>query len=239
MRKRKKNKLAIFFFLAIAAFVGMAVFLSPLFAIRQIDILGNEPQLYHEILYTAGITPGQNILTFRASSVRAKINSLPYIKETSIVREFPDKVSIHVTQRVPIAKLRLAGGTYLLIDDSGMVMAAFARPIYALPVAVGIDIANFAIGDYLDVGENLVFRNLLLLSDAFNRHDFFPDVVDMSNPLDISFLSGNMRVYFGDVEDADRKIRYIAAIKEQFNVTHPGVLYIRDVNRQPRFVPLR
>jgi len=239
-RKRKKRNAvapAVLVLLVVLAYITL---ISPLFEIRQIDVVGNSAVCIDDIKRLAELETGQNILAFSASSVRNQINSLAFIREANVVREFPDRIVISVTERTPVANVRVAGSsTYLLIDDTGMVLNVAVRAVPGLPVTIGLCFANFAIGEYLYVEDDFVFRNILQLSRVFRRYDFFPDVLDMSDTFDIVLHAGNFNILFGGVSDADRKVQYIVAITEQFVTEGRGFIDIRDINQRPRFGLIR
>ena len=239
-KSHKKKGFIILFVFTITSFLAVALLLSPLFQIRQIEIVGNSAISNEEILEHAQLETGQNMLAFNAGTVHSQINRLPFVRSVNIVREFPDKVIITVSERTPIANIRVAhSATYLLIDDTGMVLESGSVPVPALPVAIGIDFASFAVGEYLDVENDLIFRDMLRLYRLFARYDFFPDTVDMSNPADIVFQTEMLNIFFGSMSDMDRKIQYLSAIKEQWSPEARGFIEIRDVNERPIFGLIR
>ncbi|MCL2574112.1 MAG: FtsQ-type POTRA domain-containing protein [Defluviitaleaceae bacterium] len=238
--KIRKKRFVTSLVVAMTVFVAVAILLSPLFAIRQIDIIGNSFLCAEDILGRTELETGQNMLAFSASTVEAQISELPYVREVEVLREFPDTIVISIAERVPVANIRVANSAiYLLIDDGGMVLESAAEPIHVLPVITGIDFANFAVGEYLDVEGESIFRDVLRLSRLFTRYSFFPDIVDMSNLADIVFHTDNLNILFGNMSDMDRKIQYISAIMEQFAVETRGFIDIRDINEHPRFGLIR
>ncbi|MDR2183209.1 MAG: FtsQ-type POTRA domain-containing protein [Clostridiales bacterium] len=237
---KKKKSFVVLFLFALLAFTAVAVLISPLFEIRQIEVVGNSTIATEDILGRAQLETGQNMLAFSANVVRAQINQLPFVSQVDVVREFPDRVIITVRERVPVANIRVAhSATYLLIDDGGMVLESGSTSAPALPVAIGVDFANFAVGEYLEVENDLVFRDMLRLYRLFTRYDFFPKTVDMSNPADIVFYTDNLSIFFGSMSDMDRKIQYISAIKARFSPEARGFIEIRDINERPRFGLIR
>ena len=237
---RKKKGFIILLVFAIASFLAVSALLSPLFAIRQIEIVGNSTISSEEILERARLETGQNMLAFNAGTVHSQINQLPFVQNVSIVREFPDKVIITVSERTPIANIRVAhSATYLLIDHVGMVLESNSAPVPALPVAIGIDFESFTVGEYLQVENSLIFRDMLRLYRLFARYDFFPDTVDMSNPADIVFQTEMLNIFFGSMSDMDRKVQYLSAIKEQWTPEARGFIEIRDINERPIFGLIR
>jgi len=238
-RRKKSLRLQ---FVIMAALVGFVVFglaISPLFEVRRIVISGTINLTDDEILATSGLGVGQNIFSFSRRNAAARIAEMPFVRDVTVSRQFPDNITINVTERLAIASVRVGNtGTYLLIDDSGMVLGTGdARS--DLLVVTGIEPTHFAVGSYLAVDNPAVFNNILYLSRVFRRYDFMPDVMDFSNPGDIVLHKWPLDILFGAVADADRKVQYIQAIIEQFPVTERGYIYIRDVNARPRFGLIR
>ena len=234
--KKQKKLLRCVIVLAVLAFLAMAILMSPLLEIRRIDVAGNSIVSDAEILRNAGFQTGQNMLSFSASHAESWIESIPYILDADITRQFPGDISIFVTERTAIANVRLSNtSTHLLVDEFGMVLETAARPLDGLLVAVGMDFSHFAVGEILIVDNPVVFDNIMQMSRLFRRYDFFPDVVDVSSPQDIVLHKGYTAIYFGDITDADRKIQYLQAITEQFPLGDRGYIHIRDINERPRF----
>jgi len=229
-------------FVIVAALVGFAAFgllISPLFEVRRIYIEGAIGLTDNEILATSGLDVGQNIFGFSARNTASQIAEIPFVRSATVTRQLPNNVTISVVERIAIASVRVGNtGTYLLIDDSGMVLNA-GTPRVGLPLVIGIEPTHFAIGSYLEVDNHSVFNNILYLSRVFRRYDFVPDVLDFSNPADIVLHKWPLDIMFGPVSDADRKVQYIQAIIEQFPVTERGYIYIRDINARPRFGLIR
>jgi len=241
-KDNKRKKSLRLQFVIVASLVGFVVFvlaISPLFEVRRIIVVGTINLTDDEILATSGLNVGQNIFSFSARNTASRIAEIPFVRSVTISRQFPDNLTINVTERIAIASVRVGNtGTYLIIDDSGMVLSAgLARP--GLLVVTGIEPTHFAVGNYLAVDNPAVFNNILYLTRVFRRYDFSPDAMDFSNPADIVLHKWPLDILFGPVADADRKVQYIQAIIEQFPVTERGYIYIRDVNSSPRFGLIR
>ena len=238
--KKQKKILRFVIVLAVLAFLAFAILMSPLFEINRIDIEGNRTISDVEILRASGLAVGQNLLAFSASTAEGWIEALPYVLSASVTRNFPDGLTITVTERTAVANVRLGNtSTHLLIDETGMVLETAPRPMEGQLTAIGIDFTHFAIGEYLVVDNPVVFDNILQMSRLFRRYDFFPDIVDISDPLDIVLHKGDTGIYFGDISDADRKIQYLQAISQQFPLGVRGYIEIRDINERPRFGLIR
>ena len=238
--KKQKKALRLVLCLGLLMFAALGVLLSPLFEIRQINIVGGNVLTEQEIIAASHLGLGQNIFAFSTRALTDRVSALPFAREAEVARELPGTVIISVTERLALANIRVGNtNTYLLIDDVGMVLSVDAAPRRGLPVVTGVELNHFALGEYLVVENSFVFDDILSLSRIFRRYDFFPEVVNMSDPFDIVLQLGNLDIIFGTAQDADRKVQYLRAISEQFPVGDRGYIYIRDVNERPRFVRMR
>jgi len=217
--------------LAFLVFLMVGVLLSPIFRITQIDIIGNNAISREDILAASQLAIGDNIFAFGASGAVGRIiDSSPYIRAAAIGRDLPGNITIQVQERVATANIRLASGnTYLLIDDTGMVLASSPQAVHHLPRITGLHFTSFSIGQYLQLDNTAVFNDILLLSRIFTIYDFFPDMVDFSNPRDIVMFKGPFDIAFGNMEDAQRKVRYLESIVRQ-SPLDVGFIDVSDPN---------
>ncbi|MDR2166721.1 MAG: FtsQ-type POTRA domain-containing protein [Clostridiales bacterium] len=235
--KKKRLSFRFFVILAVLAFALVGVMISPLFRVAEIEIYGNAVLTEAEILAAFELETGVNIFAFSTTRAAERVNALPYSRFVTVSRQLPDKITITMQEREPAANIRL-GAAYLLIDNAGMVLSTGQSPIRGLPIVTGINFANFAIGQYLQVEQNAVFGNILYLSRYFALYELNPDIVDFTNPRDIIMRAGNVEIDFGNMEDAPRKVRYLRAILDDLPEMgfDMGFIDIKDIsNNQPRF----
>ena len=235
----QKRRLSFKFIALLAVIFGAvaAVLLSPLFRIKEIDVYGNFVITKAEILSAAQIEEGMNIFSFSSYAAARRVDALPYARSVVIERHLPDRIVIQVVERVAIANISVAGSsTYLLIDDAGMVLRTGQTPAVHLPKIIGLNFLGFSVGEYLQVDSAGVFEDIVFLADIFAVYDFFPDVVDFSNPRDIVMYYENFEIDFGNMEEAQRKVRYLKGITDEPpHGMDRGIIDIRDVNNHPRF----
>jgi cell division protein FtsQ len=133
---------------AVAFVVGASVFVvlvsvlaasrSPLFALRQVDVRGQEHRSVREIVERAGVPTGTNIVWLDTAAVVRRLESDPWISSAVVTRSLPRTLQISVTERHPIAVLRddrdetfvAADGTWL-----GAAPAHTGLPAIELPPA--------------------------------------------------------------------------------------------------------
>lgn len=109
------------------------------FVVRQVDIDGavNQPRLsiYREVLDGGS----DSMMLADLPAIRARLLELPWVKDASIQRRWPDRLDIRIVERKPAA-LWQHKGRLRLIDAEGVVLpAADLEPFAALPLLVGAD----------------------------------------------------------------------------------------------------
>ena len=236
IKRRTKKKISfkiiiILFLFFLACFIAM---FSPLFRISQIEILGNINISREDILEASALTTGSNIFAFNARHAVSNITSLPYVYAASIERDLPDNIIIRIHEREAVANIRILDtSTYLLIDKVGVILEANQRPIGSLPTIIGLDVDAFSLGEALQTDNPATFDNILELSSFFALYRFFPDVVNFSNQRDITINYNNFEIAFGNMEDAQRKVRYLSGIV-QAQPLDRGFIDMRDLETHPR-----
>jgi cell division protein FtsQ len=76
----------------------------------------------HTIVDASGLEPGQRILWVRMSAAERRIEKIPGVADAVAERMLPGTVVIHITERVPLA--RLDGAPQLFVDADGVMFPA-------------------------------------------------------------------------------------------------------------------
>lgn len=106
-------------------------------AIETIKIAGANRVSEEDIHDLAGIEEGDNILSFREGVVAGKIRRNPWIKDVDISRGLPSTVTIEVTEREPLALVKL--DAMYVMDASGVVFKKYSpEDGLDLPVITGL-----------------------------------------------------------------------------------------------------
>lgn len=136
---------------------------SPRFAIRTIEVSGNERRGASQIVKRAGLEAGKNIFMVDEESAGRALANDPWIESAEVVRDLPNRVTITVIERSPRA-LAVVEGELFLADERGELFKNFAPGDPSdMPVLTGITAAELAKDRE---GSVLRFRRALdLLSD--------------------------------------------------------------------------
>lgn len=92
---------------------------SPYFIIKEIEVGGNTKLSKTEILEIAGVNVGDNLFAIDADDIENGIISNPWIYEVKVERGFPDRLSIKIKERKPIAFINL--DVLCFVDETGTI----------------------------------------------------------------------------------------------------------------------
>lgn len=106
---------------------------DPRFAFERATVSGEARTPLSDILYAAGFEKGMNVWLLDTSAAAKRIEALPWIDTATINRAWPNRVSVRVTERQAVVRLRLPAVSAeepmpaeALIDASGRVLAIAA-----------------------------------------------------------------------------------------------------------------
>jgi cell division septal protein FtsQ len=94
---------------------------TPLLTLQETTIEGCQKTSEKDILSMAQLNRQRNILSIDLAELRRKVEANPWIERAEIRRIFPDRISIKITERKPVAIILLDRLYY--IDAQGVIFA--------------------------------------------------------------------------------------------------------------------
>ncbi len=150
LEARKKRKKIFITLLCITVFV-IALFLSPLFNIRSIEVVGTEKLTPDYVTEKAGLTTGIHITRVDLKEVESRLSKTPCISSPRVSYVFPNSLKITITEKMPVVYYGFADG-YVGINADGVVTDIVQDRTITLPVAEGITLTSYAIGERPSTG---------------------------------------------------------------------------------------
>lgn len=92
------------------------------FAADDIRITGLVHQEPETLLFAIGVAPGSSLVGFDASRARALLENLDWVAQAKVLRKYPNRLDIVVTERQPFAIWQRDGAHYV-IDQTGTAMS--------------------------------------------------------------------------------------------------------------------
>lgn len=123
-------------------------------AIQKIEITGQSETSEVDIIHALGIGPFPSLVTFDVGGGRAGIEALPWVKQTTIKKLYPDTLQVSVVERRPFA-IWQHDDKIALVDHDGAIITDDVGEDYAkLPFVVGEGAAARA-GEYAELIANV------------------------------------------------------------------------------------
>ena len=147
-RKPRRNRiwLGVLLSLGVALVIGMIV-RGVVFTVRAAQVSGNVERTDEQILKTAGISLGQNMFSLDAENVARRVNGDHYLQFERLRMDWPDGVTLFVTERTPVAYANAYGMLYILAADGTVLENSDdIDNLPELPMVQGFQEGNIVVG---------------------------------------------------------------------------------------------
>lgn len=226
--------------LCLALICVVLIFMSPLFAVKNIVVNPGEYLKAEAVLKAVGFSRGDNIFSIDISSAVKSVEKLDRVGSCSIFRTLPGKVTITVNDKVESGYIKVDSG-YAGIDEMGKVMIVANAPDQKAPVISGIKAGEAIRGEYIrsedkNAKEKMDF--LIRLLGSLKEHSITSHIktINLADLGDVSLeMTNSTVVELGhDGKDSKDKVEYkIAHLKAILDKDYPksGVIIdIRDTD---------
>ncbi len=196
--------------------VGIYVALSPLFNIKDINIIGNSKVSKEEIISLSELKTGENTFKVLKKNIKNKVKANAYIENVKIRRKLPDKVEIIVVERVATYMIPFAN-SYIYINNQGYMLEITSQKA-EMPAIVGISTPE----EELHEGQRLISEDLVKLGEVLQIMESANanELVDLITKIDISnrqdyiltLEEEKKAIHLGDVSNLSTKMAYVKKI---------------------------
>jgi len=138
-RRRRTRWRAAFFALAglaIVGGVGWALLGNRLLVVRSVTVTGTHLLAPAQVIAAADVSPGTPLLSVDVGAVTRRVEAINLVASATVRKDWPDRLVITVTERVPAMAVKMAGGGYDLVDPTGVLVHYTKAKPAALPVFV-------------------------------------------------------------------------------------------------------
>jgi len=118
----------------ILAAVAWALLGGRLFVVRSISVTGTHLVTRAQVIAAADVPLGTPLLNVNAGAVAERVEAIRQVASATVTRDWPDHLSITVTERVPVIAIKMAGGGYDLADGTGVIVRWTRAKPDGLPV---------------------------------------------------------------------------------------------------------
>ena len=201
------------------------VFENPDYAISEIKFVTDGTLTREQVLRSGDLSEGRNIFLVNLGKARTAIEAMPQIENAEVTRTLPNRLSITVTERRPIAWVvatadedPTVSDRAFLIDGRGVLMKTKAKleEYLHFPVISGVETGNLVPGQRVTTSEMQAALELIRLTSESTR--FQARHVDLSKGYCLVVTAhSHAKVTFG-LERIDAQLsrlhRYLARAAE-------------------------
>ncbi len=139
-----------------------------------------------DVLPVFGEDIGRNIFFVPLSERRRQLESIPWVQQATVMRFLPDRLSVSIVERTPVAFVR-QGSQVELADADGVILsmppAMMAQHHYSFPVITGIDAKDSLASRRARMA---VYQRFIAELDQNNQHlTEQVSEIDLSDPDDL------------------------------------------------------
>ena len=239
-RKRKKRIKRIKLFVKLFLFVGIIAggitfaLTSPIFNIKDINVINNITIPSDTIVSLSGLKPEENIFKFYKGDVINKIKENPYVESVEIHRKLPSTIEIDVTERVATYNVDYMG-KYAYINTQGYILE-ISDDSRGMPIIQGATTSEDEIvpGNRLNENDLRRLEVVIRIMNAAKDSGLDGQVtsIDISNENEYSIYLNDEKktVHLGDTSNLSNKMLYIQAIIEQEKGKEGEIFVNGDIN---------
>ncbi len=107
------------------------------FRISEVALAGERELDRQKILDVAGITESSSLVFLDAAQTRARLLSNPWIAQATVLKLYPGRLRIEITERKPFALWQKDGRVSLIAEDGTVLETFVPQRFAALPMVVG------------------------------------------------------------------------------------------------------
>ncbi|MGE3622864.1 MAG: cell division protein FtsQ/DivIB [Bdellovibrionales bacterium] len=122
-----------------AAEAGLRLTQKAQFSIKDVVLEGRKQTSKDDIFDALGANSGAAILDFDPDAAQARIAKLPWVASVTVERRLPDRIIVHLTERVPMARWQHLSRTVIIDSEGKELPEAKLEQFSNLPLVVGPD----------------------------------------------------------------------------------------------------
>ena len=209
---------------------------SPIFYIKDIQVLNNNYVSSDTITSLSGLKKDENIFKFNKIKVINNIKQNAYMENVKISRKLPNKIEINVEERVATYSVDYMG-KYAYINTQGYILE-ISEDSKSMPIIQGISTEENEVveGNRLNTEDLQKLEDIIKIMDVATENNLNEKVTSIDitkkNEYSLYLESEQKRIYLGDTSNLSTKILYAMAIIEK-EASKAGSVYVNgDFNNK-------
>lgn len=223
--KKKKSKKAgiiavVVIIAVITAFLG--VYFG--FEVHEITYVGNEHYSDEEMTQRIFGENRPNAVFYTLLGDKDK--EIPFVEKYDVEVDWPHRFYITVYEKAITGYIRYMGCN-MYFDREGIVVESSTEEYADVPEIIGLNYRSIVLGSQLDVGNEKVFRQILDLTQSFDKYQLGVQKVYFDASYNVVLYMGDVKVYLGNASDYTDKLFELKQMLPHFDGLK-GTLYMQD-----------
>ena len=143
--------------------------------------------------------------------------------------QWPKKMYITVYEKSVIGYIRYMGCN-MFFDKDGIVVESSTESYDKVPEIIGLKFNSIVLGSKLDVGDDDIFRQILDLTQSFDKYDLDVSKVYFDSSDNLILYIEEVKVYLGNSDDYTDKLFELKQMETKFSGLK-GTLYMQDYTK--------
>ncbi len=229
--KRLRRRNMLFGLAGVVLLVAVCLF-TPLFAISEISVSGNEVLSADEVIAASGIKRGDNLFRINSGKAREKINRLGYVEQVEIKRKFLARVKIEIVEANEIAYLAFAGNNVGITRDLKVTSIVKGKDFKsAKPVISGYPVKKVEKGETVIPKKQSKEEILKTFITSLEENKLMSklkkiDISDEDNLMAV--LNTDTKIILGDEEQISYKLKCVNAVMSELGEIRGGKINASD-----------
>ena len=188
---------------ALLATAAWLVLGSDVLGVRTVAVSGNTITNTDDVRRLAELPTGTPLARVDLEGVATRVAGLPAVKTVKVAREWPNTVSVQITERSPLFAIETPGG-YWIADDQGVVFKSSAD-------ADGLMVASVSNGDPRLIRDLGTVLSALPAGLRSRVDKVGADTVDSI----VLYLPGGNRIVWGSADQSPLKAQVVVPLLKQ------------------------
>ena len=241
-KKRRKNKQRKILFrnLFIVALVVSAivlVLLSPIFNVKDIQIVGNNSVSTDTIKSMLKIDDKTNIFKETSGTINQKLKENPYIEKVDVSKKLPSTLKLTIHERTVDFMLEF-GGSFAYINNDGYILEVNSKeaPNKLIIRGYTTSVENIIPGNRICNEDLQNLNNVIEVVKIMNEKGLgeLVSIIDIRDKSNFVLILPNKlkTVYLGDTNNLNIKLKYLKAILDKTEGLEGSIFLNRDLNKE-------
>ena len=229
IKKILKILLKIIIVFIIIAGIIVFLFVSPVFNIEEITVVGAKEIGESVYIAMSEIEIGENIFSINKENIKNTVKKEPYVESIEINSIYPNRIELKIQER-SISYIVEENSKYFYIDKNGYLLETSLSAI-DMPIIknCATKFEKLELGDRILHEELTKFNDLIKIIDAVNNNEMNAkltsiDIADEDNYI-LEFKDENKKVMLGESKDLSAKMSWISVFIEK-NKNEGGTIYL-------------